>query len=271
MREQYTGGQPEGSLFTKARRTDTAGALLLPSHSFGIIDETAGWIVVDKPPFLQVHPSKPSDEATLWHHLRELLAFELANGGQISIVNRLDRETSGVVLVAKTAAAARAMGLRMLRKEFRKEYAAIVWGWPASDDWEVDAPILRQGERHPSPIYLKRMVHSDGAPAHSRFRVRERFTRAGEKFALVQAEPLTGRTHQLRVHLAHAGFPVVGDKIYGPDERCYLEFIKTGWTAILQSKLLLNRHALHATTLRVAEHEWRADLPQDMREFMQPI
>jgi 23S rRNA pseudouridine1911/1915/1917 synthase len=244
--------------------------LVLPPHSFGIIDETADWIVVDKPPFLQVHPSKPSDEATLWHHLRELLAFELANGGQISLVNRLDRETSGVVLVAKTAAAARQMGLRMLRQEFRKEYTAIVWGWPARDAWDVNAPIIRQGERIPSAIYLKRTVHPDGAPAQTRFRVLERCTRGGDKFSLIQAEPLTGRTHQLRVHLAHAGFPVVGDKIYGPDERCYLEFIQTGWTASLEAKLLLNRHALHATALKMGDHEWRAALPPDMREFIHP-
>ena len=75
--------------------------------NFKIIDETADYIVVDKPAFLLAHPTKPDQRPTLWKQLRELLAFEIANGGQVSIVNRLDRETSGVVLVAKTAAAAR--------------------------------------------------------------------------------------------------------------------------------------------------------------------
>ena len=67
-----------------------------------IIAESPDWIVIDKPPLLQIHPSKPSDEATLWHLLRELLVFEIANGGQVSIINRLDRETSGLVLIAKS-------------------------------------------------------------------------------------------------------------------------------------------------------------------------
>ena len=77
------------------------------SRNFEIVDETDDYAVVDKPPFLLAHPTKPNGPATLWKELRELLAFEVANGGQVSIVNRLDRETSGLVLVAKTTATAR--------------------------------------------------------------------------------------------------------------------------------------------------------------------
>src|SRR6202140_3740798 len=95
------------------------------SFDFKIIDETDAYLVVDKPPFLLVHPTKPSSAPTLWKELRELLAFEIANGGQVSIVNRLDRETSGLVLVAKTSAAARRFGLLMQQHRFHKEYRAI--------------------------------------------------------------------------------------------------------------------------------------------------
>src|ERR1700745_741040 len=80
-------------------------------RDFKIIDETDDYIVVDKPPLLLIHPTKPNGAITLWTELRQLLAFEIASGGQVSIVNRLDRETSGIVLVAKTAAAARRVGL----------------------------------------------------------------------------------------------------------------------------------------------------------------
>src|SRR5438270_13161667 len=80
---------------------------------FKIIDETDDYIVVDKPAFLLIHPTKPDQRTTLWKELRDLLAFEIANGGQVSIVNRLDRVTSGVVLVPKTSAAARLSGLWM--------------------------------------------------------------------------------------------------------------------------------------------------------------
>src|ERR1700686_4774499 len=101
---------------------------------FKIMDETHDYIVVDKPPFLLMHPTKPDQRTTLWKELRDLLAFEIANGGQVSIVNRLDRETSGLVLVAKTAAAARRFGLLMQEHRLDKEYVATVWGWP---DWET--------------------------------------------------------------------------------------------------------------------------------------
>src|ERR1700759_4278514 len=100
---------------------------------FRIVAETDDYLVVDKPPFLLIHPAKPDGTPTLWKALRELLAFEIANGGQVSIVNRLDRETSGLVLVAKSASAARHFGLLMQAKKLTKEYLAIVWNWP---DWE---------------------------------------------------------------------------------------------------------------------------------------
>ena len=103
---------------------------ITPALQFEIVDETDDYIVVDKPPFLLTHPTKPDGARTLWKELRELFAFELANGGQVSIVNRLDRETSGLILVAKTSAAARRFGLLMQRQQFEKEYLAIVWHWP---------------------------------------------------------------------------------------------------------------------------------------------
>src|SRR5216117_543639 len=109
-------------------------------RDFQIIDETDEYIVVDKPAFLLVHPTKTDQRTTLWKELRELLAFEIANGGQVSIVNRLDRETSGVVLVAKTSAAARRFGLLMQDRQLHKEYLAIVSGWPEWENIVVDAP-----------------------------------------------------------------------------------------------------------------------------------
>src|SRR5881394_3246490 len=96
--------------------------VLAPSLDFRMIDETDDYVIVDKPPFLLIHPTKPDGTPTLWKELRDLFAFEIASGGQVSIVNRLDRETSGLVLVAKTAIAARDFGLLMQRHSLRKEY-----------------------------------------------------------------------------------------------------------------------------------------------------
>jgi len=234
-----------------------------------IIAESPAWLVVDKPPLLQIHPSKPSDAATMWHLLRDLLAFELANGGQVSIINRLDRETSGLVLIAKSRPAARHFCNLMERGRIAKEYAAIVSGWPAEDQFTVDAPLLRQGIHHPSRIYLKQCVHPAGAQARTHFRVLRRFTHPAGPFALLRAIPETGRMHQIRVHLAHAGHPVVGDKIYGPSEDNYLTFIQTGWTPALERALLLRRHALHSAVLAIPDDalRWESPLPADMEAF----
>jgi len=241
-------------------------------RDFKIIDEADDYIVVDNPPLLLVHPTKPDGAATLWAELRQLLAFEIASGGQVSIVNRLDRETSGIVLVAKTTAAAREFGLLMQSRQVTKEYHAIVWGWPQWETTKVDAPIIRQGETGTSKIYLKQTIHPRGAKALTDFRVVKRFqklTPNGEAFSLVKAQPLTGRTHQIRVHLAFLGHPIVGDKIYGPDENLYLRFIETGWTDELAHKLLLKRHALHGSRLRIDERRgWSSPLPKDLRDWL---
>jgi 23S rRNA pseudouridine1911/1915/1917 synthase len=237
-------------------------------RDFKIIDETGDFIVIDKPPLLLVHPSKPDGTPTLWAELRQLLAFEIANGGQVSIVNRLDRETSGIVLVAKNAEAARQFGLLMQSRRVLKEYTAIVWGWPDWDKTTVEARLIRQGEVEPSKIYLKQTTHPRGAVAITELEVIRRFckqTSCGDRFSLIKARPLTGRTHQIRVHLALVGHAIVGDKIYGPNDRLYLRFIETGWTDELARELLLNRHALHASRLRLDDkHDWMSPLPDDL-------
>jgi 23S rRNA pseudouridine1911/1915/1917 synthase len=207
----------------------------------------------------------------LWKQLRELLAFEIASGGQVSIVNRLDRETSGLVLVAKTARAARDFGLSMQRHSLRKEYLAIVWGWPEWEHKLIDAPLDRQSKHQHSAIWLKQMIHVAGAPAQTEFFVERRFrksTSSGDQFSVIRAIPRTGRTHQIRVHLASIGHPVVGDKIYGPDEKFYLRFIETGWTHELEEGLLLPRHALHSAKLAIGDdREWTSGLPPDLAKF----
>lgn len=223
---------------------------------------------------MEAHPSKPNGRRTLWHVLREVLAYEIVNGGQVSIINRLDRETSGLTLVAKSHTAARQFHGLMERRGIAKEYLAVVWGWPEQDQFTVDLPLLRQGTREPSPIYLKQMGHPDGAPSTTDFKVESRFQKYGAcpgAFSLIRCFPRTGRMHQIRVHLSAQGHPIVGDKLYGPDSGCYLEFIQTGWTPSLNARLLLPRHALHSAALHVPDLglSWQSPIAEDLRRWIE--
>jgi 23S rRNA pseudouridine1911/1915/1917 synthase len=239
---------------------------------FSVIDESADWIVVDKPAPLIVHPANQKPEPTLLGGVEHLLAYEIENGACPAIVNRLDRDTSGLVIVAKHTAAARELGMIFERREVSKEYLAIVVGWPETDEWVCAQPILRAGEIGPSPIWVRQITHPAGKPCLTRFRVEQRITRDEGNFALVRCFPETGRMHQLRVHLAHAGHPIVGDKLYSDDGADYVAWMKTGWTGDLQQRLLLPRHALHAAALSLPWHgqqlEWKAPLPEDLTDFM---
>lgn len=234
---------------------------------FTFITEGEGYVVVDKPAPLKVHPNAQDGITTLYDELRKALAYELTNGGQISIINRLDRETSGVTLVATTAAMARQFGLAMMEHQFSKTYTAICFGWPSWQEHHHHGPILRRGEVQPSEIYVKQMVHPQGAPCHTQLTVLQlmQHPHTGEKLSLIRAQPTTGRMHQIRVHLSDLGHPLVGDKLYGFQERCYLDFIQTGWTAELQAQLLIPRQALHASSLHLPGFgHWHAPLPPSL-------
>lgn len=254
---------------------------ILNNPDFAVVAEGDGYVVVDKPAPLLVHPSTPGNPTTLFDGLQGLFAYELANGGQISIINRLDRETSGLVLVATTKDRARQFSMAMQNRQISKRYQALVYGWPEwpSNQIEVDAPILRKGEVEPSEIWVRQFVHPNGAKSQTALRVLERLGgkisfsgRQSKKFSVVEAKPHTGRMHQIRVHLEHLGHPVIGDKIYGPEGGdCYLEFIETGWTPSLQRRLLLPRQALHSSAMGVdlgagsgEKLEWEVPMPSQL-------
>lgn len=239
---------------------------------FEVLAESGDWLAVNKPAPLLVHPSDRSGEPTLWHGLRQLLIFECETGGHPALINRLDRETSGITLVSKTSAAASELGKAMQKRLFQKEYLALVTGHPGWDECRADFPILRQKDVQESRVWIKQCIHPEGRPCLTDFTVLARLEREGAPFALVLCRPHTGRMHQIRVHLSHLGHPLAGDKIYGPSEECYLEHIDTGWTPALEERLLLPRHALHASRLRFPYQEEMVDLfcppPLEWDDFM---
>jgi len=243
-------------------------------ENFQVVDETTDFLVVEKPAGLLVHPTKPGGPRTLLDGLRDLLCYELVTGGSLGIVNRLDRETSGLVLVAKHSRAGRELTRIMSGREVEKQYFALCFGWPTDDQFIVKQPILRCGEVEASRVWLKRGVHPDGQPAETKFEVLGRFLRSEDNapYALLLARPRTGRTHQIRVHLAWAGHPVVGDKLYGKGDEWYLRFIEEGWSEAMQKVLWLPRQALHSCALAFSfhqqPHQFRSPLPTDLQSLL---
>lgn len=241
---------------------------------FRVLYEDAQVMAVEKAAPLLMHPTGQKQEPTLLHGLQALLAYELACGGQVSLINRLDRETSGIVLVAKTAEAAGELGKEMQRRRMQKSYLAIVQGCPAWESACCAEPILRMEQVAPTRVHVRQCCHPAGKPCRTHFKVLRQVPARGElpPMSLVECHPLTGRMHQIRVHLAYLGYPLVGDKIYGGDEGCYLDFISGGWSEDLQRRLHLCRHALHAS--RLCFH-WQgkqlcieSDLPEDMAALL---
>ncbi len=241
---------------------------------FSVLYEDDDVLVVDKAAPLLTHPTGEKNEPTLWHGVRELLVYELACGGQVSFINRLDRETSGITLVAKTAAAARELGKAMQHRLLQKEYYAVVQGAPLWYSACCDEPILRMEEVAQTRIHVRQCCHPLGKPCCTEFEVLQRVpARNGlPPLSLLRCIPHTGRLHQIRVHAAHLGFPLLGDKIYGGNEYNYLDFIAQGWTPDLAARLHIERHALHACSLRFPfgerEIEVKSPLPADLAALL---
>lgn len=240
---------------------------------FRVLDESADWIVVDKPAPLIVHPANRKPEPTLLGGVEHLLAYEIENGARPAIVNRLDRDTSGVVLIAKHTAAARELGMIFERREAVKEYLAVAVGWPGVDSWGCAESIIRAGDLGPSPIWVRQIVSPAGRDCLTHFQVERRFERGGDRFSLIRCFPETGRMHQIRVHLAHSGHPIVGDKLYSGDGSEYLAWMANGWTPKLEKTLRLPRHALHAASLSVPWGggliRWQSELADELADFVE--
>jgi 23S rRNA pseudouridine1911/1915/1917 synthase len=238
---------------------------------FSVIDENADWIVVDKPAPLVVHPSGAKDESTLLGGLQALLACELVDGGGLSILTRLDRETSGLVLVAKHREAAGLLAKQFQRGQVIKEYTALVHGWPEWNGVSCGEPILRAAEVRAEEIWVRQQVDPGGKACATDFEVVDRFEREEGRFSMIRCFPRTGRMHQIRVHLEHLGHPIVGDKIYGSDGTPYLEQFRGALSESSVRRLILPRHALHASSLSVLWGGrrvcWESPLSPDLARF----
>jgi 23S rRNA pseudouridine1911/1915/1917 synthase len=211
------------------------------SQLFDILHEDADLLVINKPAGLVCHPTRDGEMSSLVGRVR--LHLGTAEG---RLVNRLDRETSGVVLIGKNAGTAGELGKLLAASGVDKRYSAIVHGHVDRDAMVIDAPL---GKDEGAVVAIKDCVRPDGAPARTHIVVTKRYVRDGRPFTWLDVAPESGRKHQIRIHVAHIGHSIVGDKIYGADERLYLRFIDNTLTPADHATLMVANHLLHARRL----------------------
>ncbi len=211
-----------------------------------MIHEDNSILVIDKPAPLAVHPVGSYFEKNLHSLLKKDPRWSSA---KVRFTHRLDAETSGVILAAKTYEAARFIGKEFLASRVKKRYKALVFGRPARDEGMITA---RLGHDASSGFQTVRIADEvDGEEAATRYRLLSTHENIGAEkgvYSYMELEPLTGRTHQLRAHLAILGNPIVGDKIY-IDLRFFQKYVVGGLDEEMLRSLKLPRLALHAESL----------------------
>lgn len=207
-------------------------------HLFDVISEDDQFLAINKQAGLVCHPTKGDVCSSLISRAR----LYLGSAETPHLINRLDRETSGIVIVAKSAEASAALRKLWESRAVQKEYLAIVHGKLQAAQL-IDAPI---GPDEESSVSIKDRVRPDGAPSRTRIYPLKTFERGGKSFSLVRIVLFTGRKHQIRIHLSHIGHPIVGDKMYGGDENLYLAFVKGELTDEQRGRLITENQCLHA-------------------------
>ncbi len=205
-----------------------------------VVYEDEQLLVVNKPSGL---PSLPDgyDPGT-----PDLLAVLRPDFGDLWVVHRLDRETSGVIALARSELAHRALNDQFEARQVTKVYHALVSGSPVWEERSISAPLVVDADRHHHTL----IDHENGKPSETAFKVLERFGHGSLRYTLVEARPLTGRTHQIRVHLASMGLPVAVDALYGSAKPVLLSEFKRAYRGdVDEERPLLGRLGLHACRL----------------------
>ncbi|XXX81341.1 RluA family pseudouridine synthase [Sorangium sp. So ce134] len=241
-----------------------------PDTAIPVLHEDDALLAVNKPPSLPVHPTARYHKSTV------IKMMEAARPGErLFLAHRLDRETSGVLLLCRTPEADRTVKAQFEeRTGVLKRYVAIAWGWPERDAFRVELPLeLDTASRY--KVKMRVAAPGRGLPSATACEVlgRRADPLTGRRYALIQCTLETGRQHQIRVHLASSGLPLVGDKLYGPDEGLFARGVDGELTDEDRRALELDRHALHAALLELTHPATgervriEAPLSDDLRTF----
>lgn len=221
-----------------------------------ILFENEDLIVINKPAGMVVHPSAGHDTGTLVHAVLSHAPDIQGIGGEKrpGVVHRLDKDTSGIILMAKNDAAYQMLQLQFTERTVNKTYIALVDGSPPTPSGRIEASIGRDAANRKKMAVV---AENKGRPAISQYRTLEKFP----EHTLLEVHPITGRTHQIRLHLAFIGSPVVGDRIYGRRK----------------SSIQINRHFLHASKITIKipgmseVMTFQAPLAEDLEEVLESL
>lgn len=238
---------------------------LIPSKfDLEIIDETEDFIAINKPIGLSVHPTHNCNEITV---VSKFLSYYPSISKAIlddkntidamrpGIIHRLDKNTTGVMIVAKHKQSLIDLKKFFHDRKIKKEYLALVFGWP-KDNLSVNARLSRS-----KPDRRKMVVDPTGKAAHTDFKVEAYYSLGSQQYSLLRVMPKTGRTHQIRAHLYHLGYPIIGDAVYGSHEN-----------RISSKKLSIVRPLLHAASLQFSYKnrmfKLTSKFPDDMKQLI---
>jgi 23S rRNA pseudouridine1911/1915/1917 synthase len=256
-----------GLSFSLRRKVQAEPTVPKP-EAIAVLYQDDALFIVDKPAGLPIHPTARYHHGTLVSQLKVRFGADFV----AHPAHRLDRETSGIVVCARTTDASRALNDAFQQGRIEKEYLAIVEG-TTPEHYTVDAPIVEGTELIRIAVRIDREL---GKPALTAFQTLKHFTHQGLPHSLVCCRPKTGRQHQIRVHSQHASFPLVGDKMYGADPGYFDRFSKGVLETAAWARLKLPRHALHASSIRFQHPtqkrtvEFAAPLPSDLQAFIDP-
>ena len=226
-----------------------------------ILFEDEDLMVVQKPPGMLVHPA---GDQFVWALIG--LVRAVRPNDEVDLVHRIDRETSGALLLTKKKTLNSLLKKQLIKRGMHKTYMALVHGRPIWEQLDIEEPI---SHRDGSEIRLRRGVVEGGQYCRTGVKVLDR----GPLFSLVECTLYTGRTHQIRVHLEHVGHPLVGDKLYGHSDEMFLNYLEQGVTQEMRQRIRFPRHCLHSHTIAFMDtngeyRKFKAPLFADMAQLI---